>query len=235
MAGSGLAGAVIRLAGMLWPNPRRYQVRVWVERSDRQAATSFATEIDRELSWHFGEDSADSRKVTVDLSDPQTGASIATRTLLARNLDVAAEVIAGYVARQIFKADPPRPPGASVPSMVTTSRPCSAHSNCGCPLAARRIPAAHCGSEAGSSKRHYANNASAGVARHELALLKDLEGGHVAALRLHAINREQYRRFYRSRYRVGMSLEMMADPAFRFSEEEAAPFQDALRSLDRVG
>ena len=36
VAGSGLAGAVIRLAGMLWPNPRRYQVRVWVERSARQ-------------------------------------------------------------------------------------------------------------------------------------------------------------------------------------------------------
>jgi hypothetical protein len=29
--GGRLAGAIIRLAGMLWPKPRRYKVRVWVE------------------------------------------------------------------------------------------------------------------------------------------------------------------------------------------------------------
>ena len=37
---SGLAGAVIRLAGMLWPNPRRYQVRIWVEAVDLQGAAN---------------------------------------------------------------------------------------------------------------------------------------------------------------------------------------------------
>src|SRR5580693_4633044 len=33
--GSGLAGAVIRFFGTLWPNPRRYQVRVWIEPGER--------------------------------------------------------------------------------------------------------------------------------------------------------------------------------------------------------
>jgi hypothetical protein len=91
---SGLAGAVIRLAGMLWPNPRRYQVRIWVEAVDRQGAAN-------------GLEKA--RKVTVDLEDPQTGGSIATKTLVADDLDQAAEVVAAYVARQIFKADPTTP------------------------------------------------------------------------------------------------------------------------------
>lgn len=234
-AGSGLAGAVIRLAGMLWPNPRRYRVRVWVEPSDRPGATSSAAEIDQELSWQSGEDSADSRKVTVDLADPQTGASIATRTLFAKNLDVAAEVIAGYVARQIFKADPTAPAwcvgsfdGDDLAALLCAQQ-------LRVPIGCRADTCCARWQRSWILEAALRNSASAGVARHELALLKDLEGCHVAALRLHAINREQYRRFYRSRYRVGMSLEMIADPAFRFSAEEAEPFQDALRSLDRCG
>ena len=31
VTGSGLAGAIIRFFGMLWPSPRRVRVRVWVE------------------------------------------------------------------------------------------------------------------------------------------------------------------------------------------------------------
>ena len=38
--GSGLAGAIIRVVGMLWPNPRRYQVRVWVKPADQPAAAN---------------------------------------------------------------------------------------------------------------------------------------------------------------------------------------------------
>ena len=52
---------------------------------------------------------------------------------------------------------------------------------------------------------------------------------HLTALRLHAVNREQYPRFYRGRYRLGMSLEMVADPGFRFTEREAA--QDELDEI----
>src|SRR5262245_47923733 len=35
---SGLAGSIIRFVGMLWPNPRRYQVRVWVKCPGHPAA-----------------------------------------------------------------------------------------------------------------------------------------------------------------------------------------------------
>jgi hypothetical protein len=48
-----------------------------------------------------------------------------------------------------------------------------------------------------------------GVARYELAQLHDLQGEHLAALFLHAKNREQYPRFFRGRYRLAMSLEMV--------------------------
>ena len=92
VAGSGLAGAIIRFAGMLWPSPRRYRVRFWVEPADgvERATTS--------------------RRVTVNLEDPQTGGSIATNTLPLRDLGEAAFVVAGYVAQQIFIKDPTAPP-----------------------------------------------------------------------------------------------------------------------------
>ncbi|HEY2285064.1 MAG TPA: hypothetical protein VGH88_04905, partial [Streptosporangiaceae bacterium] len=72
VTGSGLAGAVINFFGMLWPGPRRLRVRVWVERTP----------------GHPGID--DVTRVTVDLDDPRTGLSIATKTLAASSLDDAA-------------------------------------------------------------------------------------------------------------------------------------------------
>jgi hypothetical protein len=75
----------------------------------------------------------------------------------------------------------------------------------------------------------------AGVVRYELAHLYDLTGDYVKALGLHANNREQYRRFFRGRYRLAMSLEMIAssDPCTRMSEEEGVPFDAVLRILHR--
>src|SRR5271166_1027199 len=55
VAGGGLAGAIIRFFGMLWPNPRRFQVRVRVE------------------SGHGGPRNTDSTKVTVSLDEPARG------------------------------------------------------------------------------------------------------------------------------------------------------------------
>jgi hypothetical protein len=90
VAGGGLAGAIIRLFGMLWPNPRRFRVRVRVE------------------SGH-GRHGSGSTKVTVSLDEPATGESVATKTMAADNLDEAA-ALAGYVARHIFIHDPTTPP-----------------------------------------------------------------------------------------------------------------------------
>ena len=39
VSGAGLAGAVIRFLGALWPAPRRYELRVWVEGAPQRAAT----------------------------------------------------------------------------------------------------------------------------------------------------------------------------------------------------
>jgi hypothetical protein len=217
---SGLAGAVIRLAGMLWPNPRRYQVRIWVEAVDLQGAAN-------------GLEKA--RKVTVNLEDPQTGGSIATKTLVADDLDQAAEVVAAYVARQIFKADPTTPAwsvgsfdGGDLAALLSVqqlrvSTECGKNDSC---VRRRKI---------GILKKEVCNSYSAGVARHELALLQDLEGDHMAALSLYAINREQYPRFYRSRYRLGMSLEMIANPAFEIGGEAEGMLKEILGRLDRCG
>lgn len=236
----GLAGAVIRLAGMLWPNPRRYRVRIWIEPSDLPTPRNFFEELGQRLprpAEHSVNDTKRAtagRKITVDLNDPQTGGSIATRTLFARNLDEAAEVVAGYVARQIFKADPTAPAwcvgsfdGGDLAALLCAEQ-LRASMNChkeACCARRTRIKILD---------RAVHNGAAAGVARHELALLHNLEGHHVEALRLHALNREQYPRFYRSRYRLAMSLEMIANPKFEFSEEDAPDLlKDALRSLDR--
>jgi hypothetical protein len=57
----------------------------------------------------------------------------------------------------------------------------------------------------------------------------------VEALLLHAANREQYPRFYRGRYRLAMSLEMLANPHFKPAEIDMTALKEALRILDRCG
>jgi hypothetical protein len=222
--GSDLAGAVVRLAGMLWPKPRRYQVRVWVEPADLPEGEDFANATER---------ATDSRKVTVDLEDPRTGASIAAKTLVAGNLGEAAAVVAAYVASQIFKADPTAPAwcigsfdGGDLAALLfaqqlRVSRDCREDDSC----------ARH--TRIDILKKAVCNSYSAGIARHELAQLYNLAGEHMTALSLHAINREQFPRFYRSRYRLGMSLEMIANPTFEIGGKDEGMLQDSLCRLDR--
>jgi hypothetical protein len=79
------------------------------------------------------------------------------------------------------------------------------------------------------------NNQCAGIVRYELAQLQDLAGNHMAALRLHVINREQHPRFYRGRYRLSMSLEMIANPAFPLQDTDADILDEILAVLNRCG
>jgi hypothetical protein len=80
------------------------------------------------------------------------------------------------------------------------------------------------------------------VARYELAQLYDLEAQHVKALLLHARNREEYPRFFRGRYRLAMSLEMIAHPSFQPSNPPSGLSKgdptdiliESLRVLDRA-
>ena len=53
---------------------------------------------------------------------------------------------------------------------------------------------------------------TAGIVRYELAQLLALDDQHLESLRLHALNRELHPRFFRGRYRLAMSLEMIANP-----------------------
>lgn len=211
--GSGLAGAILRFVGMLWPNPRRYQVRAWVERCPgKEPATT-------------------PRRVTVDIENPQTGESIATKTLVAHESDEAASVVAAFVAQHIFQEDP------TTPAWCTGSFD-------GDGLAAMLVAGQlqvfpRSSLDVGSCRREQIRilercSLAAGVARYELAHLYDLEGDHVKALRLHARNREEYPRFYRSTYRLGMSLEMIASPEFDVLEEKVTEvLHESLDILDR--
>ena len=77
----------------------------------------------------------------------------------------------------------------------------------------------------------------AGVVRYELAGLEDLEHEQMISLRLHAMNREQYPRFFRGTYRLCMSLEMIAAPGYTFFNPAAARviLDETLDILYRAG
>jgi len=215
--GSGLAGALIRFFGMLWPSPRRVRVRVWVKGAAVPAKIDAPT------------------RVAVCLDDPGTGASIGTKTLAAGSLDDAACMAAGYVARRIFAGDPTAPPwcigaadGGDLAAMLL-ARHVRVY-----PESEEEVMRARC-TKIGLLKDVAHSSQCAGVARYELAHLYDLNGDHVQALALHATNQEQYPRFYRGRYRLAMSLEMIAssDPGTKMSEEDEVTFEAVLRILHR--
>jgi hypothetical protein len=213
--GGSLAGAIIRFFGMLWPSPRKMRVRVWVDCDDSTAKTDAPT------------------RVTVSLDDPRTGASIGTKTLAAGSLDDAACVAAGYVARRIFAGDPTAPPwctgtadGGELAAMLL-ARQVRVY-----PETEIEVKQARCTKiELLEEVAH--GSQCAGVARYELAHLHDLNRHHAQALELHANNQEQYPRFYRGRYRLAMSLEMIAssDPCTRMNKKEKDTFDAVLRIL----
>jgi hypothetical protein len=59
----------------------------------------------------------------------------------------------------------------------------------------------------------------------------------LTALRLHAVNREQYPRFFRGRYRLAMSLEMAANRGLTFTNPAAVTFMlnETLSVMHRCG
>jgi hypothetical protein len=210
----GLAGAIINFVGTFWPNPRQYQIGIRVEPSGNKHRDT------------------PSVSVTVDLVNSRTGGSIATKTLAVRQFDEASCVVAGYVARQIFSADPTAPPWcygsfdgsdlAAILSALQVRVPASGD-----------IPAAR-SSRIAILEKGASSSLCAGVTRYELAQLHDIDDSHVEALRLHAINREQYPRFYRGRYRLGMSLEMLANPEFKLDDKNPKEtLCECLEILDR--
>jgi hypothetical protein len=215
VTGAGLAGAIIRFFGMVWPNPPRIQVRAWVERPPGLEGIDDVT------------------RVTVSLADPRSGASIATKTLAAGSLDDDAAAMAGYVARHIFARDRTVPPwstsatdGADLAALLRARQ-------------VRGYPECHSHIRGAWDRQIEIlegvarGNLCAGVVRYELAQLYDLTGNHVKALLLHTANREQYPRFYRGRYRLAMSLEMLANPHSGIDKIDMTTLKEALQILDR--
>jgi hypothetical protein len=223
VTGGGLAGAIIRFLAALWPNPRRYRLQIWVEDAGDDA--------DEDAHEDAG------TRVTVELADAAAGVTIATKTVTAASFDEAASMVAGYIALQIFARDPASPPwcyGASDGRDLAVLQ-----------LARQKRVYVETVEDVEWSRLEQVKilqqvtgvDRCAGVVRYELAQLHDLGRNHVTALRLHAVNREQYPRFFRGRYRLGMSLEMVANPGFTFTNPEAVRYMldQVLGSLHRCG
>jgi hypothetical protein len=191
---AGLAGAVIQFFGTIWPSPRRIQLKIRAETGTR---------------------------VTVELQNSRSGGTLSTKTVCAARDDETATMVAGAVARQIFAMD------RTTPSWCYGALD---GSDLGAWVLARqeRVAAGSLDdvqkSREGQIKRMWQaadNGRAAGVVRYELASLLDLYAEDVDALdlhalrlnslRLHAMNRAQYPRFYRGRYRLAMSLEMVSN------------------------
>src|SRR5215475_7083081 len=215
VSGGNLAGAIIQFFGMFWPSPRRFQVRVRLESG--------------------GSQDTESTKVTVSLDEPATGRSVGTKTMVAGNPDEVAALVAGYVAQHIFTRDPTTPPwcvgaanGSDLAAMLLAKQE----------RVNAESPEDICQArdeQIGILEKAAGNNQCAGIVRYELAQLYDLAGRHVEALRLHAVNREQHPRFYRGRYRLSMSLEMISNPAFPLRNEDAKLLDESLAILNRCG
>jgi len=217
---AGLAGAVIQFFGMIWPNPPRIQLKVRMETRTR---------------------------VTVELQNSRTGATLSTKTVATARDDETAAMVAGCVARQLFAMDRTTP---------TWCYGAIDGSDLGAWLLARleRVPGASLDDvqkarEAQIKRMWQAADSgrAAGVVRYELAQLLDLYAKDVDALalhalrlnslRLHAMNRAQFPRFYRGRYRLAMSLEMVANPAHpAFSAKDTrTALDDTLKILRQAG
>src|ERR1700722_5188000 len=191
VGGGGLAGAIIRFFALLWPTPRQVQLRVWVEAPPKEAGQKAAGRTGP-------------TQVTVELDNPRTGETISTQTLAASDIHQAATKAAGYVARQIFAMDPSTPPwcfgaadGGDLSALLLSR------------LERVRVVAPDDVRVSRSQQierleKSALSSRSAGVVRYELAQLYSIQGepglNHLTALRLHAVHRELFPRFYRGRY-----------------------------------
>jgi hypothetical protein len=267
VSGAGLAGAVIRFASVLWPAPRRYELRVWVEGGAQRAAArpggartalaqagtalartakavTFQPGTARAVTVQAGtvdgpddERPAGATRVTVELDEPRAGRTVASKTIAAATIDEAASMVAGYVARQIFARDPASPSwcygaadGRDLGALLLARQERVYVESADDVRASRARQVELLWGVTGADR-------CAGVVRYELASLEDLEREQLIALRLHAMNREQYPRFFRGTYRLCMSLEMIADPDYSFLNPAAARviLDETLDILYRAG
>jgi hypothetical protein len=208
--------ALMQAVHYLEAQPRTYQAFIFAECCDHPGRS-------RDDYWH----------ITLDLQDARTGSSVVVRTLPACQADEAAEMVAGFTAHQVLADDPATPGWAAGSSdgadlaAYLRSQQVRAVSPCtyGELLASRQkrkcmlLKAVRAGAP--------------GLIGYELAAMHDMDGEHLQALALHLRNRVQYPRFWAGRYRLAMSLSMLAGPLF--GHEWPGPHEGALKEEIRSG
>ncbi len=197
---SGVQGAKVTAAVMLAvraleAKPRTYQVNTFVEHCRADGILDVNGEF---------------LQITVDLRDVRTGQSLAARVLRPCPPDEAAEVVAGFTARQAFRQDVNTPDWA-VGSL--DGEDLSAY------LLTREMrPAGRTYADLyGCRQRQRAKledavcrSTNSGLVQYELAAIYDLDGRTLDSLLLNLDNRLLHPRFLRARYRLAMSLSMLA-------------------------
>lgn len=197
---SGVQGAKVTAAVMLAvraleAKPRTYQVNTFVEHCRADGTL--------DVNGKF-------LQITVDLRDVRTGQSLAARVLRPCPPDEAAEMVAGFTARQVFREDVTTPDWAvgsldgedlSAYLLTREMRPAGrTYADLyGCRQRQReRLEDAVC------------RSTNSGLVQYELAAIYDLDGQTMDSLALNLENRLLHPRFLRARYRVAMSLSMLA-------------------------
>ncbi|WP_037305816.1 hypothetical protein [Amycolatopsis orientalis] len=201
--GGTLVAALIRLAELFTASPRRYVVRLRAERCadfDSVLTDEVATDP---LLW-----------VTVDVRSRRTDSSVAVTTFDRVRLSDAGEHAAAFVAAAVLARDrstprwilPVRERAEDLAQFLLGPPAPAAGATYEQVVADRRIRRDRLASVA-------RDGAAAGIVRYELAMLDDLCGLPLAALRLHARTVAENPRFRRAQYRLGLSLVMAAGDA----------------------
>jgi hypothetical protein len=197
--GSGLAAALMQAAASLQGQPRTYQVRMFTERC---RPNGYLGTNGRKL------------RVTVEVRDARTGQSVAVQILRLCSPHDAAEKVAGFTARQVFRQDHSAPEwatgsldGEDLSAYLLTRETC--------PAGGTFRDWWTCRQQRREKLAKVAwNGTAAGVVGFELAGMYDLDHQNLQSLLLHLNNRVHYPRFWRGRYRLAISLSMLTGPIF---------------------
>jgi hypothetical protein len=195
LQGSKLTAALMQAVHALEARPRVYEVQIFVDHCTDDGKV---------------DPNGPKVLVTVDVRDARNGQTLATRILSPCAEDEAAERVAGFTARQLFRND------RSTPAWATGSYDgddLSAY------LLAQEMKPANRTYDAIAKARQrqreklasaVSRSTNAGLVQYELASLDDLDGRTVDALRLHLDNRVHNPRFLPARYRLAVSLAALA-------------------------
>lgn len=218
--------SLVSLVGKLWPAPRSYSVKVLFEPLPGGPSGNGAQPNGPQSTL----------PITVDVRDARTGQSWQVKTLSCTREEMA-ERVAGFAARTVFRADPTVPrwsvgsfDGEDLAAYLMFQQ-------MSVPVRSPADTAQLRKEQAAVLSRAVHRSPGAGIARYELALLRDMQGSHLDALRLHAVNCAQYPRFHRARYRLAISLEMVAGIGFErcWPAADRELRDELVRNLRRCG